>query len=102
MPMDEKLRRTLRCRFRSVEGHIRGIVRMVEEDRPCAAVLQQIQAVQGSLTQIQLLLLRAHLDRCLDRWTQEDPERAQALREELVSFLRAVGCRCEDPVQENP
>ena len=83
--MNAEDRAELLRRLKSIEGHIRGITRMVEEDRPCMAVLQQIRAVQGSLKQIQLLLLRQHLDACLCDLATQD--RVQFLRDELVSLF---------------
>jgi DNA-binding FrmR family transcriptional regulator len=74
-------------RLRSAEGHVRGILRMVDEDRPCTAILQQLQAVQGSLKQTQLLLIRQHLDVCLCNLEGEDTQQTLSLREELVALF---------------
>ncbi len=86
--MDGDLRKALCGRLKSTEGHIRGIARMIDKNRPYASVIQQIQAVQGSLKQAQLLLIRAQLDRCLCELEERDREQFQALRDELLSFLR--------------
>ncbi len=85
--MEPKTQQEITCRLRSSEGHIRGILRMVEEDRPCTAILQQLQAVQGSLKQIQLLLIRQQLDRCLCKLEDDDAQQNLALREELFALL---------------
>ncbi len=87
--MNAEDRTELLRRLKSIEGHIRGVTRMVEEDRPCLAVLQQIRAVQGSLKQTQLLLIRQHLDACLCDLDVQDQDRAQALRDELISLFDA-------------
>ena len=71
-------------RLKSAEGHIRGITRMVEEERPCIAVIHQIQAVQGSLKQAQMLLLQQHLHVCLCDLGEQDSAQIQQLRQELV------------------
>ncbi len=57
---DDLLRRLAR-----VEGQVRGITRMVEEDRYCSDVLTQISAVRGALDQIALGLLDGHARVCL-------------------------------------
>ena len=86
--MDTDVQVLLRCRLKSVEGHIRGIIRMVDEDRSHTSVTQQIQAVHGSLKQIQLLLIRQQLDRCLCDLEERDRDQFQLLREELASFFQ--------------
>ena len=50
----------LRKRLRRVEGQVRGVERMVEEDRPCIDVLTQISAVQAALDKVALGLLDDH------------------------------------------
>lgn len=87
--MNTEDRTELLRRLKSIEGHIRGVTRMVEEDRPCMAVLQQIRAVQGSLKQTQLLLIRQHLDTCLCDLETQDQDHAQLLRDELISLFDA-------------
>ena len=71
-------------RLKSIEGHIRGIQRIVEAERPCVAIIHQIQAAQGSLKQAQMLLLRHHLQVCLCNLAEQDPEQGDLLRQELT------------------
>ena len=52
-------------RLKNVEGHIRGIERMVEEDTYCIDVINQIQAVQAALSKINTMILDEHLNSCL-------------------------------------
>ena len=52
-------------RLNNVEGHIRGIERMVEEDTYCIDVINQIQAVQAALSKISTMILDEHLNSCL-------------------------------------
>lgn len=82
--MDSKTQQEVERRLKSVEGHIRGVMRMVGEDQPCVAVIQQLQAVQGSLKQAQMLVLHQHLDVCLHDLDTQDLEQIQHLRKELV------------------
>jgi DNA-binding FrmR family transcriptional regulator len=82
--MDSHTRMKVARRLRSVEGHIRGVLRMLDEEQPCMAVLQQTQALQGSLKQINLLLISSHLEHCL----RDVPDETQKhLRTELVSLF---------------
>jgi CsoR family transcriptional regulator, copper-sensing transcriptional repressor len=52
-------------RLRSAEGHLRGIIRMVEEDAYCIDVMRQIQAVQAALNKISANILEEHLNSCV-------------------------------------
>lgn len=52
-------------RLKTVEGHIRGIERMIEEDAYCIDVIRQIQAVQAALNKVNAMILEGHLNSCL-------------------------------------
>ena len=73
---------TLR-RLKSVEGHIRGIERMVEADAYCIDLIRQIQAVQGALNKITTNVLDDHLRTCLTSAVRGDDadERERVLGE---------------------
>ncbi|MGH7881559.1 MAG: metal-sensitive transcriptional regulator [Candidatus Dormibacteraceae bacterium] len=55
----------LQGRLRRIEGQIRGIQKMVDEDRYCIDVLTQINAVEAALKGVALLLLRDHTEHCV-------------------------------------
>ena len=52
-------------RLRRAEGHLRGIVAMLESHRPCLEVAQQLQAVEKAITSAKKVLIRDHIDHCL-------------------------------------
>ena len=52
-------------RLKTVEGHLRGITRMVEEDAYCIDVIRQIQAVEAALNKISTIILEDHLNSCV-------------------------------------
>jgi DNA-binding FrmR family transcriptional regulator len=52
-------------RLKNVEGHIRGIGRMVGEDAYCIDVIRQIQAVQAALNKINKMVLEDHMNSCV-------------------------------------
>jgi len=52
-------------RLRSVQGHIEGVIRMVEEDRYCIEVLQQLAAVDGAIQRARREILESHLRGCV-------------------------------------
>lgn len=52
-------------RMKSAEGHLRGVIRMMEEDAYCIDVMRQIQAVQAALNKISAVILENHLNSCV-------------------------------------
>lgn len=52
-------------RLKNIEGHIRGIHRMVEDDAYCIDVIKQIIAVQAALNKVSSIILEGHLNSCL-------------------------------------
>lgn len=71
-------------RLRCVEGHTRGVTRMVESGADCLEVVRQINAVQGALDKVAQLALQEHLLSCIPKsFSNEDPD----LREDLVAEL---------------
>jgi DNA-binding FrmR family transcriptional regulator len=73
---------TLR-RLKTIEGHLKGIIRMAEEDAYCIDVIRQIQAVQAALNKVSGQILEDHLNSCVITAIQgEDPrERERVLKE---------------------
>jgi DNA-binding FrmR family transcriptional regulator len=53
-------------RLNRIEGQVRGITRMVEEDRYCIDVLTQVQAVRAALARVESEMLKDHLDHCIE------------------------------------
>ena len=75
-------------RLRTAEGHMRGIIRMVEEDAYCIDVIKQIQAVQGALNRASEMILEEHLNSCVTTAIRgDDPsERTRVLTEIMEVF----------------
>ena len=75
-------------RLKSVEGHIRGIEKMVEEDAYCIDIVNQIQAVQAALNKVNSLVLDQHLHTCVTAAIRSDDvdERERVIREVLSVF----------------
>jgi DNA-binding FrmR family transcriptional regulator len=74
-------------RLKTVEGHIRGIQRMLEEDIYCIDIIKQIQAVQAALGKVNSLILDDHLDACLTTAVRGDDP---AEREKVLGELSEV------------
>ncbi|MDZ7961763.1 MAG: metal-sensing transcriptional repressor [Aulosira sp. DedQUE10] len=85
---EESLKRIVN-RLSRIEGHIRGIKTMVQQNSPCPDVLLQIAAVRGALDRVARIVLDEHLTECIARAAQEgniDTEIAQ-LKAALDRFL---------------
>ena len=52
-------------RLKTVEGHLRGVIRMVEEDAYCIDVIRQIQAIDAALSKVSTQILENHLNSCV-------------------------------------
>jgi DNA-binding FrmR family transcriptional regulator len=77
----------LRTRLRRIEGQVRGIEKMVQEDRYCIDVLTQIAAAQAALDKVALGLLDGHARHCvIGRQAEGEPE-------ELTNELMAAVAR---------
>ncbi len=77
------MKKDVAMRLRNVEGHIRGIERMVEEEAYCIDVIRQIQAAQAALSKVSSVILDDHLNSCVITAIRgDDPaERERVLKE---------------------
>jgi DNA-binding FrmR family transcriptional regulator len=53
-------------RLKRAEGHLRGVVEMIEAGRPCLDIAQQLHAVEKAIGEAKKTLIRDHLDHCLE------------------------------------
>jgi CsoR family transcriptional regulator, copper-sensing transcriptional repressor len=75
-------------RLSRIEGQVRGVRRMVEENRPCAEVLPQLRSVIHALCRVQDLVLHQHLRRCLrESFGAEADEERERKAEEVFLLL---------------
>ena len=78
-------------RLRRVEGQVRGLQRMVDEDKYCIDVLTQISAVNSALQSVALGLLEEHLGHCVTQAVAEGGDEADAkLAEASAAIARLV------------
>jgi len=76
-------------RLARIEGQVRGIARMIAEDRYCIDVLTQVAAIQAALDSVSLALLEGHVRHCVIEG-QADGEPAQLTDEILASVARLM------------
>jgi DNA-binding FrmR family transcriptional regulator len=76
--------------LKRIEGQVRGIAAMVEDDRYCADIIQQAAAVQESLRSVAKNLLRNHLTHCAAAAMHEDGAKRDDMIEELLALVAKV------------
>jgi DNA-binding FrmR family transcriptional regulator len=74
-------------RLRRIEGQVRGLQRMVEEERYCADILTQISSVQEALRSVGRELMRNHLKHCATSAIKSSSEDAESMYDELVDMM---------------
>jgi DNA-binding FrmR family transcriptional regulator len=78
-------------RLKTIEGHIRGIQKMLEEDKYCIDIIRQIQAVQSALNKVSAKILDGHLNTCLLSAVQgNDPAERQRVLNEITEVFDAA------------
>ncbi len=68
-------------RLSRIEGQVRGVKRMVEEQRGCFDILKQVSAIAGALRSLERVILERHLGTCIEEAMSKRGERERLLRE---------------------
>ena len=90
--MDETRTDDILRRLRSVEGHVRGVQRMVDEGAYCMDIVNQILAVQRALKKVSGLVLDQHLRSCVTTAMRgTDPSAREQVLGELLDVFEATG-----------
>ncbi len=83
----EKLKQNMINRLKRVEGQVRGISKMIDENRYCDKILHQISSVESALDGVKTVLLEAHMRSCVIEQIKEGKE-DQVLDELLVTLRK--------------
>lgn len=89
--VDPELKARNLKRLRRIEGQVRGLSRMVEEERYCADIMTQIASVQEALRGVGRELMRNHLRHCAAAAIRADGAEAEAMYEELLDLIYRSG-----------
>jgi CsoR family transcriptional regulator, copper-sensing transcriptional repressor len=85
--VDPEIKRVVLNRLRRIEGQVRGLQKMMDDERYCADVLAQVSSVQEALRGVSRSLLHNHLKHCAaEAIRSDDPARAEAMYQELVDL----------------
>ena len=74
-------------RLRRIEGQVRGLQKMVEDDRYCADIMTQISSVHEALRSVGRELMRNHLKHCATSAVRSGEAEAEAMYDELVEMM---------------
>jgi DNA-binding FrmR family transcriptional regulator len=78
-------------RLKSIEGHVRGVQRMVGEDAYCIDIYNQILAVQRALARVNALVLERHLQTCVTTAIRgDDPAERERVIQEMMSVFETA------------
>jgi len=89
--MERENKPKLLNRLNRIEGQVRGVARMVEEDRYCIDILTQLRALKAALGKVESELLRTHLEHCVTgAMVGDDPEDRRRKAQELIELLDRV------------
>ena len=77
-------------RLRRIEGQIRGLQKMVEDDRYCPDIVTQIASVQEALRGVGRQLLRNHLKHCATTAIRKGPKEADRTSDELLALITSI------------
>lgn len=73
-------------RLKRAEGHLKSIIAMLEADRPCLEVAQQLQAVESAVANAKKTLVHDHIDHCLEHAVREGSQSA----DETIREFKAI------------
>lgn len=88
--VDEGLKAANLKHLKRIEGQVRGIAAMIEEDRYCADIIQQTAAVQESLRSVAKNLLKNHLRHCAADALHEPGKKREDMIEEVLSLVGRI------------
>lgn len=87
---DEETIKTILNRLKSIEGHVRGVQKMVEEGVYCIDIVNQINAIQAALQKVNVLVLDQHLHTCVTTAIRgDDPAERERVIDEIMGVFNA-------------
>lgn len=87
MTVDPEIKAGNLRRLRRIEGQVRGLQRMVEEERYCADILTQLSSVQEALRAVGREVMRNHLRYCATTAIKAEGETAERMYDELIDLM---------------
>jgi DNA-binding FrmR family transcriptional regulator len=86
--MKQETKKVCQTRLKRIEGQVRGVLKMVEDDRYCIDVITQVQAITAALRKVEDEILNDHVRHCVEHAVASGDKKAQRDKiEELVEVL---------------
>ena len=95
--VDDTMKQKVIARLRRIQGQVKGLERMVEEDKYCIDILLQISAAEGALRQVSFIVLKNHIGTCVSEaiTSGSELERMEKIDELIDVFSRFGGIHIE-------
>ena len=92
--MQSETKKSCAAHLKRIEGQVRGLAKMIEADRYCIDVIDQLQAVIAAARTVEKEILKDHLSHCVEHAIQSGDKKAQREKiEELVTTLSRTRAR---------
>ena len=78
---------TIIARLRRASGHLNSVIAMLEAQKPCIDIAQQMQAVEAAITKAKRELINDHIQHCLEPGHVDDPGAALVELRQIAKFL---------------
>lgn len=84
----DKQKKEMSDRLKRIEGQVRGIQKMLEEERPCEDVITQLMAARAALDKVGISIITQHVKECARLRPEEGGDESKSLERALALFLR--------------
>lgn len=88
-PRDEEEKKYLNKRLKIIEGQVRGIAKMIDEDRYCDDILTQLLAINNSIKSVSTIILKSHLSSCV---VEEIQNNHLDVIDEIMELIKKLDC----------
>jgi len=84
---NETAKHEMKKRLRRLEGQVRGIETMLDENRDCKEIVQQMLSIRAAVQSANMFLIREYMDSCITAKEQTDTESTRRLMDDIVTML---------------
>lgn len=90
--MEAEDRTAITNRLKRIEGQVRGLIGMIEDERYCVDIVNQVEAVKGALTKVENMVLKVHAHGCVEDALQSGSLKDRRRKfSELIDLFERVG-----------
>lgn len=84
---NDQTKEKLVSRLKRIEGQVRGIQNMVDQERNCQDILQQLTAVRSAVHSVSMILMEEYMTDCFLNLEEKDPSEKEALIKDMIKML---------------